>query len=211
MRRKAIGAGRPNSFKRNRMRCLQRLLITSLALLLVTPALRQHFTNAQSRSAQPIQTINRDGASISYYENPSAVAVGATFYVIGSQRNFRWRDFLALSAAFVVRGQTVTEPDSVKVHFVSSTRTKGGKYVANHRLTILTDGNILLETDLAVAPADNERGGKIEFLEVPPIPFKQFAALSLAKEVRMKLGSSEFKLKKKHLEALRSMLKNVNS
>lgn len=211
MRRKAIGAGRPNSFKRNRMRCLQRLLITSLALLLVTPALRQHFTNAQSRSAQPIQTINRDGASISYYENPSAVGVGATFYVIGSQRNFRWRDFLALSAAFVVRGQTVTEPDSVKVHFVSSTRTKGGKYVANHRLTILTDGNILLETDLAVAPADNERGGKIEFLEVPPIPFKQFAALSLAKEVRMKLGSSEFKLKKKHLEALRSMLKNVNS
>jgi hypothetical protein len=182
------------------------------SVLLVTPALLPEFTNAQSRSAQPIKTVNRDGATVSYYENPSAVAVAATFYVIGSQRNFRWRDFLALSAAFVVRGQTVTEPDSVKVHFVSSTRTKGGKYVANHRLTILTDGNVLLETDLAVAPAgDNERGGKIEFLEVPPIPFKQFTALSLAKEVRMRLGNTEFKLKKKHLEALRSMLKSVNS
>jgi len=98
------------------------------------------------------------------------------------------------------------------MHFVSSTRKKGGKYIANHRLTILTDGNVLLETDLAVAPAgDNERGGKIEFLEVPPIPFKQFTALALAKEVIMKLGNTEFKLKKEHLEVLRSMLKSVNS
>ena len=104
----------------------RKLLISILALLLVAPALRQDFTNGQSRSAQPIKTINHDGATVSYYENPSAVAVAATFYVIGSQRNFRWRDFLALSAAFVVQGQTITEPDSVRLHFVSSTRTKGG-------------------------------------------------------------------------------------
>jgi hypothetical protein len=83
----------------------QRLLTTSLAMLLVSPALRPEFTNAQSRSAQPIR----------------------------------------------------------------------------------------------------------RFLEVPPIPFKQFTALSQAKEVRMKLGNTEFKLKKKHLEVLRGMLKNVNS
>jgi len=182
------------------------------SVLLVVPELQQEFTSGQSRSGQPIRTISRGGATVSYYENPSAVAVAATFYVIGNQRNFRWRDFLALSATFVVQGQTITEPDSVRLHLVSSTRNKGGKYVANHLLTILTDRKILLETDLVVGSAgDNGRGGKIEVLEVPPIPFKQFTALSLAKEVKMKLGSTEFKLRKKHLEALRSMLRSVNS
>jgi hypothetical protein len=194
------------------MHGLKKLLITILALLLVSPALRQEFTNAQSRSGQPIKTINRGRAKVSYYENPSAVAVAATFYIKGSQRDYRWKDFLALSAVFVVRGQTISEPDSVQLHFVSSTRTKGGKYVANHQLTILIDGDVLLATDLIIGPSnDNGRGGRIEILELRPIPFKQFTELALAKEVRMKLGNTEFKLKKQHLEALRSMLKSVNS
>jgi hypothetical protein len=194
------------------MHCLGKLLIVILTLPLVTPAVRQEFTNAQSRSAQPTKTINRGRATVSYYENPPAVAVAANFYVIGSQRDLRWRDFLALSAVFAVRGQTITEPDCVRLHFVSSTRTKGGKYVANNRLTILTDGNVLLSTDLIIGPSqDNGRGGRIELLELSPIPFKQFTELAQAKEVRMKLGSTEFMLKKKHLEALRSMLKTVNS
>ena len=193
------------------MHRVRTLLMIILVIPVAVPVVGQGITHGQPRSGQPVRTINRGGATISYYENPSAVAVAASFYVIGNQTDFKWRDFLAISAAFAVSGQTVTEPECVRLHLVSSTRTKGGKYVANHRLTIFTDGNVLLSTDLIIGPSqDNGRGGRIEVLELSSIPFKQFAELARASEVRIQLARTEFKLKKKHLEALRSMLSAIN-
>ncbi len=192
------------------MYSMRRLTIGILVFTLFTPAARQRTIRAQS--AQAVKTVNRRGAKVFYYENPPVVAVAATFYVIGSQQDSMWRDFLALTANFVVRGWTVTEPQFVQFHFVSSTRTKGGKYGTNHRLTILTDGELLLSADLVVGPpVPNRRGGSVETLALPQMSFKHFAELAQAKEVRMRLGSTEFKMKNKHLEALRSMLTSIGS
>jgi|SRR5205085_8474199 len=192
------------------MYSIRALAIAVLVIILVAPATRQGDVKAQS--AQPIRTINRDRAKVFYNENPSAVAVATTFYAIGSHKNSLWRDFLAITADFVASGQTITKPRCVQLHFASSTRTKGDKYRTDHRLTILTDGKLLLSTDLNVGPtADNGRGGLVELLELPQLSFEQFTELAQAKEVRMRFGATEFKLKKEHLEALRSMLSSIGS
>jgi hypothetical protein len=188
------------------------LAIAVLSVSLAGPTAGYRIVNNQSRSAQPIKTINRGRAKVFYYENPKAVAVATSFYVIGSQKNSLWRDFMAITANFVVPGPTITSPRFVQLHFAATTRTKGGKYGSDHRLTILTDGKLLLSTDLEGGPAvDNRRGRYMEVFDLPQMTFEQFSAIAEAKQVRMTLGPTKFKLKNEHLEPLRNMLESIGS
>ena len=193
------------------------MLIPKLALAVLMTGLAaspgpQRTLSLRSQAAQPIKTINCGKAKVSYYDKPQAIAVATSFYAIGSQRNSLWRDFLAITAYFAVPGPTITPPHSVGLHLVSSTRTPGGKYVTNHHLTIMTDGKTLLSTEPQDGPtSDNRRGGRLELFEAPKLSLKQFTELAAAREVRMKLGSTEFKLKKEHREALQDMLKCISS
>jgi hypothetical protein len=193
------------------------MVIPKLALALVMTSLAaavgpQRTVDIDSQSAQPIKTISRGRAKISYYEKPQAVAVATTFYAIGSRTNSLWRDFLTVTAYFVVPGPTITAPEFVELQLASSTRTKGGKYVTNHHLTIMTDGKTLVSAEPRDGPtADNHRGGRLELFVVPKLTLRQFTELAKAREVRMRLGSTEFKLKREHLEALKDMLKCISS
>ena len=188
------------------------MLIPKLAFVLLMTSLAaglgpQRIVNLGSQSAQPIKTIDCGKAKISYYEKPQAIAVATTFYAIGSQRNSLWRDFLTITAYFVVPGPIITPPQFVELQLASSTRTPGGKYVTNHHLTIMTDGKLLLSAEPQDGPtADNHRGGRLELFVVPKLSLKQFTELAEAREVRMRLGGTEFKLKKEHREALQDML-----
>jgi hypothetical protein len=62
--------------------------LISLVILFAMPMVRQGITYGQS--GQPVRTIHRGGATVSHYETPSAVAVAASFYVIGDQTNFKY-------------------------------------------------------------------------------------------------------------------------
>ena len=185
-----------------------RSCVTAISLALLTGSIR---TDIATQSAQPIRTDKRGAVQISYYENPPAIAVATTFYVIGSQANSTWRDFLALTASFAVRGQTICQPQFVEFSFASSTRAKGGKYQANHQLTILTDGKLLLSTDLRAGPvSDNYRGRYLELLSFR-MPFEQFKELARAKKVAITLGGTRASLKHKHLEGLLGMLQSIQT
>jgi hypothetical protein len=51
----------------------------------------------------------------------------------------------------------------------------------------------------------------MEVFDLPRMTFEQFSAIAEAKQVRMTLGPTKFKLKNEHLEALRNMLESIGS
>lgn len=114
---------------------------------------------------------------------------------------------MELTAYFAYPGQTLITPKWVTIGFLSYTENPQ-KY-KDHRLSVKVDGQwVELGTMKVLSKVTYERRIRLPLVQQTselPVPYQQFLLLANAKKVKVKLGSEEFDLEKKHLEAIRDL------
>jgi len=110
-----------------------------------------------------------------------------------------------MGASFFYKGQKLSTPEYFIFLFVSD--TKGWRFLSEtqRELIALADGERL---PLGTLDRDSKvrSGGWVSEIMVKEVPYETFLKIATAKEVEMKLGKYEFKLKEEHLEALRDLV-----
>ena len=192
-------------------RTARRLVSLVLMLALFFLNEKQATSDPRSQAAQPVRTVTIGKAKIYYYHDPEAVAATATFYVAGSSRTSLYKNFLAVTVHFENRGNKLTKPSVVQLTFVATTYRDGCRCGNSPQLTISADKTLLVSTDLTRSAVHDKSGTKYGCVEIYDfhISFDEFIQLADAKEVRIRLGPAEGKLKEDHLSALRSMRSNT--
>lgn len=118
---------------------------------------------------------------------------------------------LEISAMFSSKGQKITKPETISLNIISI--SNGFKHFDERarKLIVLADGEqfdlgAMQIEDMGRGPSFSRySGGLVEVMSVS-VPQESFAKIANAKKVEMQLGSKEFSLKNKHLDALRELL-----
>lgn len=115
---------------------------------------------------------------------------------------------MELTAYFAYPGQTLITPKWITLGLLSATENPQ-KY-KDFKLTLKVDGQwVELGTMKVLSTvtytARPRRLPVVRQTAELPIPYQQFLQLANAKKVKVKLGSEEFDLEKKHLEAIRDL------
>lgn len=141
-------------------------------------------------------------AKVYYIEIVNQTMVETALQVIGSQSNG-----LTMKLSFHVQGKKVVTPNLISLEFISISNEM--KYTDDRNLTMWLDdvgisfGELVLTTS---QQASADLG--VQYM-LQSIPYDKFLRLLDAKEVKVRLGPTEFKLKSKHLEALRDLQRSI--
>ncbi len=114
-------------------------------------------------------------------------------------------------AMFSCKGQKITRPETIMLRITSF--SKDFKYTDERARTLIVRadgenldlGTMQMENKGRGAPFSRYSAGLVEEMSIL-VPQESFAKIVNAKKVEMQLGSKEFSLKDKHLDALRELL-----
>ena len=144
---------------------------------------------------------SRIGMMYDKFKDESTVIVGPYFLTSGMEYALTNSQF-QMMAAFTFTGQKLEKPvDHVTLAFLSS--SKEWTFLQDQDLYVLVDGE-RLSLGKAERDSDIKLGGVKEYLGVS-LPYDTFLKIANGKNVEMKLGPKEFKLKDEHLEGFRDL------
>ncbi|MCI0663785.1 MAG: hypothetical protein L0220_22215 [Acidobacteria bacterium] len=118
---------------------------------------------------------------------------------------------LEISAMFSSKGQKITKPETIALKIISVSNAFKHVDERARKLIVLVDGQ---QFDLGAMQMENMgrgasfsrySGDLVEEMSVS-VSQEDFAKIANAKKVEMQLGSKDFSLKDKHLDALRELL-----
>ncbi|MCI0392478.1 MAG: hypothetical protein MOB07_27415 [Acidobacteria bacterium] len=114
---------------------------------------------------------------------------------------------LEISAMFSSKGQKITKPETISLKIISTSNAFKHIDERARKLIVLADGEqfdlgTMQMEDMGRGPSFSRySGGIVEEMSVS-VSQEGFAKITNAKKVEMQLGSNEFSLKDKHLDAL---------
>lgn len=174
--------------------------------------------SASSRNA--VRTINVGAARFAYYENPQAVAAGATFYLSGSQTNSVVFDYIAVTVAFANSGPSLRRPNTVNFVFVVATYRDGCKvrdrYVnsdkSNLRVVLIADDASVFESDLRLTPVNitkTRNGNLCTEMYLFEMPFDSLTKLASSRKGTLTLGPRSLSFARNHLDSLKVIVDGI--
>ena len=115
---------------------------------------------------------------------------------------------LFMQAYFTYPGKTASAPASVTMAFVS---LKHGKryYQKERNLSFTVDGTLLEIGEAQLIQFQAMQDNVLKEILAITVPYDKFLRLSAAKKVKMKLGETEWDLKKKHLKAFSDLARRA--
>ena len=194
---------------KNRMRILM-----CLAVLVTCPA--PGF--AQGAGAEPPRVFAHNGKTETSYDrirDTTTVRLDP-MQLYGEpleSSNYVGSDAGRFYASFTYRGRTLaTPPERILITLIST--SQDWKYTDFRQPTALVDGKSLklgplehLPSFTVKAPANSNSEDYVSEEIAISVPYKTFLRITNGKEVRIRMGPREFKLKETHLEALREFVR----
>jgi hypothetical protein len=142
-------------------------------------------------------------AEVSYNDSRNETTVQTVPLRIESPLN------VILQARFRITGKEIVEPRSVVLAF--SILSKDDTYANDRAVKLYLEGEEILSATATLVSAQPDSRGVWLVRISQELPYDLFVKLASGKNVRIKLGPSEFGLSKDLLEALRDVKKSVGS
>jgi hypothetical protein len=121
-------------------------------------------------------------------------------YLVGEWADIRQsKDVLQLGVRFRSKGRKVTQPAQVELGFTSYSEKP--KYAADHKLTLIADGQTILSQDAPPAAANS---GNSEHYRVS-IGYQDFAKLANANRAVIKFGGTTVELTPEMSKSLKDL------
>lgn len=170
-------------------------LLTRAALLFVSPLFMFSMSARASLAQTPEGQVSP--VRIEYDEKSDTTKVMLNPIILVSKKH----EELRLAAFSSHQGKAHAPPKEVALVFISLTAAAANKYESARKLTIIADGERFMcgETQRTT---QSEKGLFIESL-MSVVPFETFVKVARAKEVTVKLGFTEVKLKPEQVMLLR--------
>ena len=125
------------------------------------------------------------------------------FYAFGTVDDvYKDQEVVTMTLSFHLPGNVLKQPDTVNISI--TTKSTDTKYTLNHKLKLLADAKVIVDTETSVKMARRE-GTKYatEIFEFHDLGFKQLEELSKAKNIVMQLGDTKLVLGDEQSKALR--------
>jgi|GEM_PF-3968670 len=162
-----------------------------------------------SSDATLLKQVGKAGAF--YFKRSDQIKGSAFFYAFGTVDDvYKDQDVITLTLNFQLPGNVFKRPETVSVSI--TTKSTDTKYTVNHKLKLLADAKVIVDTETNVKMARRE-GTKYatEIFEFNNLGFKQLEKLSKAKKVVMQLGDTKLVLGDEQRNALRDFYNLVKN
>ena len=179
-----------------------------LVLLFALIATSTQYLRAQTAPA-PIPSsdatlVKQVGKAGAFYMKRANQIIGSSFfYAFGTVDDvYKDQEVVTMTLSFHLPGNVLKQPDTVNISI--TTKSTDTKYTLNHKLKLLADAKVIVDTETSVKMARRE-GTKYatEIFEFHDLGFKQLEELSKAKNIVMQLGDTKLVLGDEQSKALR--------